>query len=89
LKRFSIAKLLLFVHGVLHGLLIISLTGWGELVIGSPYYFKYCLPARVFDVEGAPMSAAKADSTSPELMRKEIPSSISLVEMLITLLEDV
>jgi len=36
----------------------------------------------------APVSAAKADSSSPELVRDVTFSSVSLVEMLTTLLED-
>ena len=36
----------------------------------------------------APVSAAKADSSSPELVRDVTSSSVSLVEMLTTLLED-
>ena len=35
------------------------------------------------------MSVAKADSSSPKLVREAIPSSVSLVETLTTLLEDV
>jgi len=35
------------------------------------------------------MSAAKADSSSPELVREVTSSSVSLVEILTTLLEDV
>ena len=62
--------------------------GWGELATSWPYYFKYYLPNRVFDVEGALVSAAKADSFSLELVRIETPSSVSLVEMLTTLIED-
>jgi len=46
------------------------------------------LSDRVFDVEGALVSAAKADSSSSELVRIATPSSVSLVEMLTILLED-
>ena len=56
--------------------------------IGSPYCFKYCLPDRVFDMKEAPVSVVKVDSSSPELVREAMPSSISLVETLTTLLED-
>ena len=67
---------------------IVSSAGCREFTIGSLHCFKYCLPAQVFDVGGAPMSAAKADSSSPELIREGTSSSISLVEILTTLLED-
>ena len=66
----------------------VFLTSWGELATGWPCYFEYCLPDRVFDVEGAPVSAVMADYSSPELVRVATPSSVSLVEMLTTLLED-
>ena len=88
LKSFCVAKLLMFVHGVLRGLLDCLFDWMGEPAIGSPYYFKYCLSNQVFNMEGVPMSTAKADSFSPELMREAIPSSVSLVETLTTLLED-
>jgi len=50
--------------------------------------FQVLLPDRVFDVRGAPMLATKADSSSPELVREATSSSVSLVEILTTLLED-
>ena len=39
-------------------------------------------------MEGAPVSAAKADSSSLELVREATSSSVSLVEIPTTLLED-
>jgi len=68
--------------------LIVSSVGWGESTISSLYYFKYCLPNRVFIVGGAPVSAAKTDSSSPELVREGTFSSVSLVEIPTILLED-
>jgi len=67
---------------------ITFLAGCVEFTTGSLYYFMYCLLDRVFDVEGAPASAAKADSSSPELVREAKSSSVSLVEILTTLLEE-
>jgi len=67
---------------------ITSSAGCGELTIGSPYYLRCYLLDRVFDVRGAPVSATKADPSSPELVRKATSFSISLVEILTTLLED-
>jgi len=67
---------------------IVSSAGWGESTISSLYYFKYCLPDRVSDVGGAPVSAAKVDSSSPELVREVTSSSVSLVNIPTTLLED-
>jgi len=46
------------------------------------------LPDLVFDVEGVPISAAKKDSYSPELVREATSFSVSLVEIPTTLLED-
>ena len=51
---------------------IISSPGWGKSTICSPCFFKYCLPNRVFNMGCAPVSAAKADSSSPELLRSDI-----------------
>ena len=68
---------------------IIFSAGWGESTICSPYYFKYYLSDRVFDVGGALVSVAKADSYSPELVREATSSSVSLIEIPTTLLEDV
>ena len=67
---------------------IASSAGCGEFATGSPYCFRYCLPDRVFDLGGVPMSATRADSSSPEVVRESTLSSVSLVEMLTTLLED-
>ena len=39
-------------------------------------------------MEGVPVSAAKTDSSSPELVRKVTSSSVSLVEIPTILLED-
>ena len=39
-------------------------------------------------MEGMPVSAAKANFSSPELVRETISSSVSLIEILTTLLED-
>jgi len=60
---------------------------------GVVYYrlavlFQVLLTDRVFDVGGASVSAAKADSSSPELVTDATSFSVSLVEMLTTLLED-
>jgi len=68
--------------------MIVSLAGWEKSTIGSPYCFKYYLSNRVFDMGCAPVSVAKADSSSPELVRDTTSFSVSLVEMLTTLLED-
>ena len=65
---------------------VASLTGCREFTTDSPYYFRYSFSDRVFDVGGAPASATKADSSSPELVREVTSSSVSLVEMLTTLL---
>ena len=43
---------------------------------------------RVFDMGAVPVSAAKADFSSPELLREATSSLVSLVEILTTLLED-
>ena len=67
---------------------ITSSAGCGEFTIVSPYCFRYYLPDRVFDVGGAPVSAIRVGSSSPELVREATSSSISLVEMLTALLED-
>jgi len=66
----------------------VSSAGCGEFTIDSLYCFRYCLPDRVFDVGGMPVSAAKADSSFPELVREATSFSVSFVEILITLLED-
>ena len=60
----------------------------GEFATSSPYYFRYYLPDRVFDVGDVPVSAARADSSSPELVREVTSSSVSVVEILTTLLKD-
>ena len=65
----------------------VSSAGYREFTINSSYYFRYCLSDQVFDVGGAPVSAAKVDSSSPELVREATSSSASLVEILTTLLE--
>jgi len=67
---------------------IASSAGYGEFTTDLPYCFRYCLSDRVFDVGGTPASATKVDSLSLELVREATSFSISLVEMLITLLED-
>jgi len=67
---------------------IISSAGYGEFATGSPYCFRYYLPDRVFDVGGMLVSATRADSSSPELVREATFFSVSLVEILTTLLED-
>jgi len=85
LESFDIAKLLLFFHGWFHGLLGYLLS-WLGGVYHQLIVLFYCLPDQVFDVGGAPVSAAKADSSSPELVRDTTSSSVSLVEMLTTLL---
>ena len=59
----------------------------GGVCIGLPYCFKYCL-LRVLDVGGAHASAAKANSSSFELVREATSSSVSLVQIPTTLLED-
>jgi len=66
------------------GYSIVSSAGFREFTVSSPYYFRYCLSDRVFDVGGAPILATKADSSSPELVREVISSSVSLVEILTT-----
>jgi len=66
----------------------VSFTGWIEPATSWPYYFKYCLSNQVFDMERAPISATKADSSSPELVREATSFSVSLVEIPTTLLED-
>jgi len=81
-------KLILFFHRWFYRLLDYLLSWLGEFTISSMYYFKYCLLVRVFDVEGAHVSAAKADSSSLELVR-DTSSLVSFVEMFTTLLEDV
>jgi len=67
---------------------IVFSASWGEFTIGSSYYFKYCLLDRVFNVRGAHVSTAKANSYFPELVKSATSFSVSLVEMLTTLLED-
>ena len=67
---------------------IASSAGCGEFTISSPYYIRYNFLDRVFDVGGAPASAARADSSSFELVREATSSSVSLIEILTTLLED-
>jgi len=67
---------------------ITSSAGCREFTTGSPYYFRYCLPDRLFEVGGAPMSAAKVASLSPELVIEATSSSVSLVEILTTLFEE-
>ena len=66
----------------------VSFTGWEELVTSWSYCFSYCLLDRVFDVEGVPISAAKVNSYSAELIKEATFFSVSLVEIPITLLED-
>ena len=68
--------------------LIASSADCGEFAIGTPYYFRYFLPNRVFNVGGVPVSATRVDSSSPELVREVTSSTISLIEMPTTLLED-
>jgi len=68
---------------------IAFLAGCGEFATGLSYYFRYCLLDRVFDAGRMPVSATRADSSSPELVREATSFSVSLVEMLTTLLEDV
>ena len=46
------------------------------------------MPDKVFGVGGTPVLATRADPSSPELVREATSSSIYLVEMLTTLLED-
>ena len=75
-------------HGWPHELFDCLLNWLGESTIGSSYCFKYCLSNRVFDVGGAPVSAAKVDSSSPELVREVTSYLVSLVEIPTTLLED-
>jgi len=67
---------------------IASSANCGEFATGSPYCFSYCFPDRVFNVEGAPGSATRANSSSLELVREATSFSVSLVEMLTILLED-
>jgi len=60
---------------------------------GGVYYqlavlFQIFLARSIFDVRGVTVSAAKADSSSIELVRKATSSSVSLVEIPTTLLED-
>jgi len=62
-------------------------AGYGEFIIGSPYYSSTACQ-KVFDVGGVPVSAAKVDFSSPELVREVTSFSISLVEILTTFLED-
>jgi len=56
---------------------IVSSPGCGEFTIDAPYYFKYCLPDRVFDVGGVVVSATKVDSSSPELVSEATSSFLS------------
>jgi len=67
---------------------IASSADCGESSTGSLYYFRYYLPGRVYDVGGALVSAAKADSSSPKPVREVTSFLVSLVEILSALLEE-
>ena len=67
---------------------ITSLAGCEEFIISSPYCFTYGLTNRVFNVGGESTSAVKVYFSPLELVREATSFSVSLVEILTTLLED-